>query len=626
MFDPMFVDNKSHKMYYLKVTYNRNNHRYGGKIMFCINCGEPLAEGSKFCPKCGTQQLNNQNMAPQQNPFAPVQPANPFEAQPAAPVQPEAAANPFEAQPAVPVQPAAEPANPFEAQPAAPVQPAAAANPFEAQPAVPVQPAEPANPFEAQPAAPVQPEAAPNPFAQAAPQQETPNPFEPQGAFQPQDSFQPQGSFEPQQNGNQWGPMMQPEKKNKKPLIIGIVVALIAVIAVVAVVLVIVFSNSKDNKDDKATKKTTKSVAEMTTPQDETKDKEDKYTDSEIENEAKTLIDQYMNAVIDKSSDDIKKLYLDSVYEKMMDEYKEYNYTDDEMYEDLQLVPDTFGTVEKFTINEVKCQYFSEADDSFAERSGVKDTDDVIGYYCLEGTMTVESSERTGTFEFSCYVIQTKDSLTLYDLYGYGSSFANYDYKFNGKGEDKFGDWYIPDNGEKETTTDDSTTGGSVTDQEELIQSVIDKMDYNGTGASSEKNIAEKGMKALLSKNYTQSKKYIMPLIVAMYDVFVDEGYFTEEEVEESVFEDVDIRESVEMVSISIDDTQVVDESEVEAAFEDLSMFGDAVSVDQAKTLDTTVKYKNSDNDVKTVGCQMMIVKMSGNWYIADVAFDEIVE
>jgi hypothetical protein len=609
MFDPMFVDNKSHKMYYLKVTYNRNNHRYGGKIMFCINCGEPLAEGSKFCPKCGTQQLNNQNMAPQQNPFAPVQPANPFEAQPAAPVQPEAAANPFEAQPAVPVQPAAEPANPFEAQPAAPVQPEAAANPFEAQPA-----------------APVQPEAAANPFAQAAPQQETPNPFEPQGAFQPQDSFQPQGSFEPQQNGNQWGPMMQPEKKNKKPLIIGIVVALIAVIAVVAVVLVIVFSNSKDNKDDKATKKTTKSVAEMTTPQDETKDKEDKYTDSEIENEAKTLIDQYMNAVIDKSSDDIKKLYLDSVYEKMMDEYKEYNYTDDEMYEDLQLVPDTFGTVEKFTINEVKCQYFSEADDSFAERSGVKDTDDVIGYYCLEGTMTVESSERTGTFEFSCYVIQTKDSLTLYDLYGYGSSFANYDYKFNGKGEDKFGDWYIPDNGEKETTTDDSTTGGSVTDQEELIQSVIDKMDYNGTGASSEKNIAEKGMKALLSKNYTQSKKYIMPLIVAMYDVFVDEGYFTEEEVEESVFEDVDIRESVEMVSISIDDTQVVDESEVEAAFEDLSMFGDAVSVDQAKTLDTTVKYKNSDNDVKTVGCQMMIVKMSGNWYIADVAFDEIVE
>ena len=588
MFDPMFVDNKSHKMYYLKVTYNRNNHRYGGKIMFCINCGEPLAGGSKFCPKCGTQQLNNQNMAPQQNPFAPVQPANPFEAQPAAPVQPEAAANPFEAQPAVPVQPAAEPAP---------------------------------NPFEAQPAAPVQPEVAPNPFAQAAPQQETPNPFEPQGAFQPQDSFQPQGSFEPQQNGNQWGPMMQPEKKNKKPLIIGIVVALIAVIAVVAVVLVIVFSNSKDNKDDKATKKTTKSVAEMTTPQDETKDKEDKYTDSEIENEAKTLIDQYMNAVIDKSSDDIKKLYLDSVYEKMMDEYKEYNYTDDEMYEDLQLVPDTFGTVEKFTINEVKCQYFSEADDSFAERSGVKDTDDVIGYYCLEGTMTVESSERTGTFEFSCYVIQTKDSLTLYDLYGYGSSFANYDYKFNGKGEDKFGDWYIPDNGEKETTTDDS-----VTDQEELIQSVIDKMDYNGTGASSEKNIAEKGMKALLSKNYTQSKKYLMPLIVAMYDVFVDEGYFTEEEVEESVFEDVDIRESVEMVSISIDDTQVVDESEVEAAFEDLSMFGDAVSVDQAKTLDTTVKYKNSDNDVKTVGCQMMIVKMSGNWYIADVAFDEIVE
>ena len=129
MFDPMFVDNKSHKMYYLKVTYNRNNHRYGGKIMFCINCGEPLAEGSKFCPKCGTQQLNNQNMAPQQNPFAPVQPANPFEAQPAAPVQPEAAANPFEAQPAVPVQPAAEPANPFEAQPAAPVQPEAAANP-----------------------------------------------------------------------------------------------------------------------------------------------------------------------------------------------------------------------------------------------------------------------------------------------------------------------------------------------------------------------------------------------------------------------------------------------------------------------------------------------------------------
>jgi len=599
MFDPMFVDNKSHKMYYLKVTYNRNNHRYGGKIMFCINCGEPLAEGSKFCPKCGTQQLNNQNMAPQQNPFAPVQPANPFEAQPAAPVQPEAAANPFEAQPAVPVQPEAAP-NPFEAQPAVPVQPEAAPNPF-AQ------------------AAPQQ--ETPNPFAQAAPQQETPNPFEPQGAFQPQDSFQPQGSFEPQQNGNQWGPMMQPEKKNKKPLIIGIVVALIAVIAVVAVVLVIVFSNSKDNKDDKATKKTTKSVAEMTTPQDETKDKEDKYTDSEIENEAKTLIDQYMNAVIDKSSDDIKKLYLDSVYEKMMDEYKEYNYTDDEMYEDLQLVPDTFGTVEKFTINEVKCQYFSEADDSFAERSGVKDTDDVIGYYCLEGTMTVESSERTGTFEFSCYVIQTKDSLTLYDLYGYGSSFANYDYKFNGKGEDKFGDWYIPDNGEKETTTDDS-----VTDQEELIQSVIDKMDYNGTGASSEKNIAEKGMKALLSKNYTQSKKYLMPLIVAMYDVFVDEGYFTEEEVEESVFEDVDIRESVEMVSISIDDTQVVDESEVEAAFEDLSMFGDAVSVDQAKTLDTTVKYKNSDNDVKTVGCQMMIVKMSGNWYIADVAFDEIVE
>ena len=419
---------------------------------------------------------------------------------------------------------------------------------------------------------------------------------------------------------------MQPEKKNKKPLIIGIVVALIAVIAVIAVVLVIVFSNSKDNKDDKSTKKTTKSVAEMTTPQDETKNKEDKYTDSEIEKEAKTLIDQYMNAVIDKSSDDIKKLYLDSVYEKMMDEYKEYNYTDDEMYEDLQLVPDTFGTVEKFTINEVKCQYFSEADDSFAERCGVKDTDNAIGYYSIEGTMTVESSERTGTFEFSCYVIQTKDSLSLYDLYGYGSSFANYDYKFNGKGEDKFGDWYIPDNGEKKTTTDDSTTGDSVADQEGLIQSVIDKMDYNGTGASSEKNIAEKGMKALLSKNYTQSKKYLMPLIVAMYDVFVDEGYFTEEEVEESVFEDIDIRESVEMVSISIDDTQVVDESEVEAAFADLSMFGDAVSVDQAKTLDTTVKYKNSNNDVKTVGCQMMIVKMSGNWYIADVAFDDVIE
>ena len=41
----------------------------GGRIMYCINCGKQIPDGSKFCTNCGASQVNNQTPAGNQQQY-----------------------------------------------------------------------------------------------------------------------------------------------------------------------------------------------------------------------------------------------------------------------------------------------------------------------------------------------------------------------------------------------------------------------------------------------------------------------------------------------------------------------------------------------------------------------------
>ena len=41
----------------------------GGRIMYCINYGKQIPDGSKFCTNCGASQINNQTPAGNQQQY-----------------------------------------------------------------------------------------------------------------------------------------------------------------------------------------------------------------------------------------------------------------------------------------------------------------------------------------------------------------------------------------------------------------------------------------------------------------------------------------------------------------------------------------------------------------------------
>ena len=176
--------------------------------MNCTNCGNPLSEGAKFCPVCGTPVIRE---------------AVP---EPAAVSQPEAVAQPT----VQPVQPelTAQPAQPeFAAQ--QPVQPEYAAQ-------------QPAQPVAAQPAQPAY-------FAQqgVAPQQ-FPQTGLPQAQMNPNMGFAPTGQ-EPAKPE-------EPAKKSKGFLKILIPVIALVVVGAIALTIFFVYTSRPEYKIKKALEKT----------------------------------------------------------------------------------------------------------------------------------------------------------------------------------------------------------------------------------------------------------------------------------------------------------------------------------------------------------------------------------
>lgn len=495
--------------------------------MFCSNCGEQLSDGSKFCQRCGAQQLNS-TKTPQQETVQ----ENPFET----PQQEEVQGNPFEAA---------------------------------------------------------------------------------QG--------QVQSSFEKSQNGGQWGPMMKPEKKNKTPLIIGIVAAIVAVIAVI-VVIVFVISGGSDDKEKKNNKETI--VKEIETTKADGGFSSDEYSDEEIEKVAVDLLDKYMQAIVAGSLDDVKKLFIEGVYNEMVSFYVEYDYSDEEIIKELQMVDESFGAIKKFTINDdIECAYNSEPTEAFMENFGVDEKDNLLRYYELTGSITVESADRKGTFEYDMYVFQSNEAFTIGEMYGYNSSFSNYPYEFKGTGSDEFGNYYI-DEDEETTESTEKDTDAVDEEDDELVQMIIEHMNLSGTGEASENDIVQNGTKAILSRSYEQLKKVIIPYMPALYDIFVEEGYYTEDEIETEIFDDLGVLSKVTMVSVSVNGTENYNKSEIEEINNELEEYNlDSIIVfEELKTLDTTIIYKNSSNENKTVDCVITIVKLSGKWYIGEFELDEDIQ
>lgn len=237
--------------------------------MNCVNCGNPLPEGTKFCTFCGTKVVAPVAAAMQEALNEPVTPEAPaFESAPAfqeAPAvetfAPEAPA--FEA----PVEEVPVNEVPQEEAPAPSFEPTAfAAAPFEQAPAQGFQPqtqgfqpqAQGFQPqdqgFQPQPQG-FQPQ--PQGFQPQAqgfqPQDQgfQPQGFQPQGfqpqpqGFQPQgQGFQPQG-FQPQPQGFQPQPPTQPKKKKKTGLIIGIILGALALVGIV-IALIMILGKPKD--------------------------------------------------------------------------------------------------------------------------------------------------------------------------------------------------------------------------------------------------------------------------------------------------------------------------------------------------------------------------------------------
>ena len=571
--------------------------------MFCSNCGGKLEDNARFCPICGTKVeevqpsfdtpvVNNQPQDVFANPEVNSQPQDVF------------------ANPEVNNQPQDVFANPE-------------VNNQIQNPYAPVngQPQDPFAPVNGQPQ---------DPFAPVNGQPQ--DPFAPVNG-QPQDPIMPVNG---QPQDNQWNPLMESDKKSKKPLIIGLICAALAIVIIVVIIVLFACSGGNDKKKEKDT---TKSGTQKETTTEAPTDNKLAGSEDEI---AKQLFSEYMDAIKNKDLDSYKRLFIEEVYNQLLE---------DQIYGDLSTLTDAeilveslkfdlkeFGDITEYTINNIEQSYSSDGNYE-SSKYGLTGDSAITNSYTYEGTVTISSDVRTATFDFSFYLYErSKDNLeyTLDSVNIDNYSFLDYDYSYTGEGRDDYRWWYDfdyvyqeptdkPVSGEPSTdkpisgepSTDKPVSGEPSTDD----ISIKDYINMNGVGESSVDKIVEESLKATLSMDYSQIKECLFPVYTALYDMMLEYGVLTEEDIIEAICNDAGVYKPVEFEKVRFEQTDLgkeeIDAINSELHDEESFLYSEDITVDDAKGIEGTVTYKYNNTESKSISFEMEIISIDNKWYLA---------
>ena len=557
--------------------------------MFCSNCGAQIDDGAKFCPSCGTPVENQPSGVVSQMEQPVMTPVQPMEQPVIEQVQPME-------QPVVePVQPMEQPVvNPFGAPvnnaPAdsfgAPVN-NAPADPFGA----PVNNA-PVNPFGAPVNnAPADPFGAPvnnapaDPFG--APVNNVPGGQNPQVL----ESYGVPGG-----NNGQWDPLMAPEKKSKKGLIIGLVAGAVALIGLIVLILVLVLSGKDDDEKETTKKSRTTTAAETTKTEKETTKAEKETTTQQTEveeieeSDAKDLVNAFLELLVESDDiNDFADLYSKGAWESESYWFDSTDSFEASVYELTSLDLERFG---KVISAEYNSKYTFYTEDDLVEYDYYLSDDEVLTGACYYDIyVDIASEERSGKFNITFDMGIVDGELKILDIYTYRYDVE--DYVFTGTGEDEFGEYY-------ELTS--STSG------DEEIPDLSDIIITTGVGADSYDEVLTTGLDALFAHNDSEVAKYIAPAIIAIYKSESGENYFAD------MYSSIGINEPCTKTGITYTE-EALSEDDLGMYTFALAMYGISEPIEEAYNVSATISFDGlGDEDFNIV-----VAKMYGKWFLLDL-------
>lgn len=520
--------------------------------MFCNNCGTKLEDVARFCPNCG-------------NPVAgPVQAPNDVQ-----PVQ-EPVENPY-----APVQPVQKPVE----------------NPY-----APIQPVQ---------------ETVENPYAPVQPVQEpVENPYAPIQPIQATQSNTFNTPVQPGTDGQQWSPLMQPEKKSKKGLIIGLCAGAAVIIVAIVVVCILIFnSDNKSDKDDSKGSGTDNKQETTTAPEvnDEPVD---------VSTAAGLLMTEYFEAIEANDMDAYKNVWLAEVFDELVEYYPEDNYSDEEIIQYTSEVDTDFGVVQKAEVSDIEVTDYSDSfiSEYYIEEYGLQDGSIEKGAE-IDGVVKLTSDTREASFDFDMDLGIVNGEWKILYLYIDLYSFTDYDYTFSGTGDDEFKQWYDFDS--EEPSEED------VNDPDDLTGADISGFVIANAGSDSIDTLAEDAFKAFLAHDYDASIKTLVPAMGTYFNYFVDSGLLTKDDVIEELLSDYITTtanfKSYDYESVDLSSSELQEYNDVIKEYE----VGD--ECDKGMTITGTLTYEvgGTENEITA---QLVVLKSGNKWYVADVFIDGTIE
>ena len=521
--------------------------------MFCSNCGAQIDDGAKFCPSCGTPVENQPSGVVSQMEQPVMTPVQPMEHPVIEQVQPME-------------QPVVEPVQPME-------QPVV--NPFGA----PVNNA-PADPF----GAPVN-NAPADPFG--APVNNVPGGQNPQVL----ESYGVPGG-----NNGQWDPLMAPEKKSKKGLIIGLVAGAVALIGLIVLILVLVLSGKDDDEKETTKKSRTTTAAETTKTEKETTKAEKETTTQRTEveeieeSDAKDLVNAFLELLVESDDiNDFADLYSKGAWESESYWFDSTDSFEASVYELTSLDLERFG---KVISAEYNSKYTFYTEDDLVEYDYYLSDDEVLTGACYYDIyVDIASEERSGKFNITFDMGIVDGELKILDIYTYRYDVE--DYVFTGTGEDEFGEYY-------ELTS--STSG------DEEIPDLSDIIITTGVGADSYDEVLTTGLDALFAHNDSEVAKYIAPAIIAIYKSESGENYFAD------MYSSIGINEPCTKTGITYTE-EALSEDDLGMYTFALAMYGISEPIEEAYNVSATISFDGlGDEDFNIV-----VAKMYGKWFLLDL-------
>ncbi len=400
---------------------------------------------------------------------------------------------------------------------------------------------------------------------------------------------------------------MEPAKKSKKPLIIGLIVG--GVVLIVAIILVIVLLFSSDKDKDKENKTTSK---EETTTVEENLSK-----DVTPEEAVSSLISEYFDAVKADDIDSFKALWIPEAYENDFSYYDDDYYTDEEAMDYMSEINSIFGEIQQAKISEIEEAGYSE--NFLIEFYGDEYSFDeklITEMHEYDGVINLTSDTRTASFEFTIDIALVDNTWKLVDLYIDQYSFTDYDYTYSGDDDDAFDERY-------NLTSDDEDDYEDIDDGDFPLGDIdLTTYELSGCGFDTYEELVDKAMAAYLSLDYETAKYTFVPAMGAYYEYFIASDYLSEDEVMGQIFDDIKAKAEYVDFDYSIEDLDSEELSSYNMVIEQVNV-GDTAESGILATGDVTYKI---DGTEKTIIVDLTILKAGSKYYAADCYFYGYVE